>query len=139
MVTEAKDRPKTTDKPVEKPVAEVKPETAKTPDASQEKLEFIEAMMSDALDQIATMGKQIDILNQLYVTLAASKVVTKSAPKFGGNRAPVKVLDTKTDELYKSKSACGRACAGEYGLDATNSFVYYEMVAKDPDRFVEQA
>jgi len=44
--------------------------------------------------------------------------------------------DTKTGVVYKSKYAAGIAVAGEYGLDSTNTYVWYEIKKRDPDRFV---
>jgi hypothetical protein len=47
------------------------------------------------------------------------------------------VLDTKTNIRYKSKSAAGMAVAAEYGLDPTNTFIWYEVIKKDSTRFKE--
>jgi len=47
------------------------------------------------------------------------------------------VLDTKTGIQYKSKSAAGMTVAAEYGLDSTNTFIWYEVIKKDPNRFKE--
>ena len=47
------------------------------------------------------------------------------------------MLDTKTGISYESKSAAGRATAAEYGLDSTNTYIFYEIMKKDPTRFKE--
>lgn len=44
--------------------------------------------------------------------------------------------DTKTGVVYKSKSSAGMAVAAEYGLDPTETFIWYEVIKKAPDRFV---
>ena len=43
--------------------------------------------------------------------------------------------DTKTGQLYSSKSKAGRAVAEEYGLDTNDNFVWYQVVLKDGKRF----
>ena len=47
------------------------------------------------------------------------------------------VLDTKTNLQYRSKSAAGMTVAAEYGLDPTDTYVWYEIIKKDPKRFKE--
>jgi len=47
------------------------------------------------------------------------------------------VLDTKTGIQYKSKSSAGMSVAAEYGLDSTDTFIWYEVIKKDPTRFKE--
>lgn len=44
--------------------------------------------------------------------------------------------DTKTGKEYRSRTQAGRAVAHEYGLDGRNQFVYYQVVQKDPKRFI---
>ena len=44
-------------------------------------------------------------------------------------------IDTKTHIQYKSKSAAGMAVAAEYGLDPKDTYVWYEILKKDPTRF----
>jgi len=44
--------------------------------------------------------------------------------------------DTKTGILYKSKAAAGMAVASEYGLDPSETFIWYSVIQKDPTRFV---
>jgi hypothetical protein len=46
------------------------------------------------------------------------------------------VKDKKTGIEYKSKSAAGMAVAAEYGLNANDTYVWYEVIKKDPNRFV---
>jgi len=86
--------------------------------------------------------------NEIAATLAAGKVTVLSAPdvqekavEAGKKKARVKrvaqpVKDTKTGIKYDSKAKAGMAVAAEYGLDSKNHFVWYEVIKKDPDRFV---
>jgi len=53
-----------------------------------------------------------------------------------GRQAAQPVKDTKTGVVYKSKASAGMAVAAEYGLDSKNHFVWYEVIKKDPKRFV---
>lgn len=104
----------------------------------EERLVKVENLLLDTWSELQEMAKRIDAVNTLLVQLAASKSPTKGAPKFGNHREAVKVLDTETDELYNSKSACGKAVAASMGLDAKDNFVYYQMVKQAPERFQEQ-
>jgi hypothetical protein len=66
-------------------------------------------------------------------------VVAAKATENGKKRAHQKakpVRDTKTGVEYKSKSAAGMAVAAEYNMDPNNTFVWYEVIKKDPNRFV---
>jgi len=45
------------------------------------------------------------------------------------------VVDTRTGIKYGSKSSAGMAVAAEYGLDPTETYVWYEVLKKDPKRF----
>lgn len=47
------------------------------------------------------------------------------------------VKDTTTGITYKSKSSAGMAVAEEYGLDKNNTYIWYEIIKKDPKRFME--
>jgi hypothetical protein len=44
--------------------------------------------------------------------------------------------DTTTGIMYKSKAAAGMAVALEYGLDPSETFIWYEVIKKAPTRFV---
>jgi len=86
--------------------------------------------------------------NEIAATLAVGKVTVLSAPdvqekavEAGKKKAKVKrvaqpVKDTKTGITYGSKASAGMAVAGEYGLDSKNHFVWYEILKRDPERFV---
>ncbi len=86
--------------------------------------------------------------NEIAATLAAGKVTVLSAPdvkgkaveagkkKARGKRVAQPVKDTKTGITYGSKARAGMAVAAEYGFDPKNHFVWYEVIKKDPDRFV---
>lgn len=47
------------------------------------------------------------------------------------------VRDTKTGIDYPSKAKAGMAVAAEYGLDPSNTYIWYEIIRKDPTRFKE--
>ena len=61
---------------------------------------------------------------------------TVQAIKKRGRQAAQPVKDTKTGVVYKSKASAGMAVASEYGLDSKNHFIWYEVIKKDPKRFV---
>ena len=86
--------------------------------------------------------------NEIAASLAGQKVTEYSplgekskAVEAGKKKARVKrvaqpVKDTKTGVRYGSKASAGMAVAAEYGLDPKNHFIWYEVIKKDPDRFV---
>ncbi len=86
--------------------------------------------------------------NEIAATLAVGKVNVLSPPdvkekaveagkkKARGKRVAQPVKDTKTGITYGSKASAGMAVAAEYGLDPKNHFAWYEVIKKDPDRFV---
>ncbi len=61
---------------------------------------------------------------------------TVKSIKKKGRQAAQPVKDTKTGTVYASKARAGMAVAAEYGLDSKNHFVWYEVIKKDPKRFV---
>lgn len=73
------------------------------------------------------------------VTPASPVVKVEEAVETGRAAAARKaqpVKDTKTGKVYPSKSKAGMAVAAEYGLDPTETFIWYEVIKKDPKRFV---
>jgi len=86
--------------------------------------------------------------NEIAATLAGQKVTEVSTPEVkekavetGKKKAKVKkaaqpVKDTKTGVVYGSKAKAGMAVAAEYDLDSKNHFVWYDVIKKDPERFV---
>ncbi len=87
--------------------------------------------------------------NEIAATLAGQKVTEASTvvvkekavdagkKKARGKRVAQPVKDTKTGVTYGSKASAGMAVAAEYGFDPKNHFVWYEVIKKDPDRFVK--
>ena len=74
------------------------------------------------------------------ITQASSLAKTQAAVSEGKSRGRQKakpVKDTKTGITYHSKASAGMAVAAEYGLDPTNHFIWYAVIKKDPERFVE--
>lgn len=86
--------------------------------------------------------------NEIAATLAGQKVSETSslaekeeAVDAGKKKARVRKAaqpqkDTKTGIVYGSKAKAGMAVAAEYKLDPTDTFIWYEVIKKDPDRFV---
>lgn len=86
--------------------------------------------------------------NEIAATLAGQKItestptdVKEKAIETGQKRSKARRLaqpqkDTKTGIVYTSKAKAGMAVAAEYGLDATETFVWYAVIKKDPKRFV---
>ena len=86
--------------------------------------------------------------NEIAATLAGQKITETSTAdvkgkaveagkkKARGKRVAQPVKDTKTGIRYGSKASAGMAVAGEYGLDSKNHFIWYEVIKKDPTRFV---
>ncbi len=86
--------------------------------------------------------------NEIAATLAGQKITEASVPdvkakavesgkkKARGRRVAQPVKDTKTGVVYESKAKAGMAVAAEYGFDSKNHFVWYEVIKKDPERFV---
>ena len=67
----------------------------------------------------------------ITVLAAATREGTTKAKK---KAKPTK--DIKTGIVYRSKAAAGMAVAAEYGLDPTETFIYYEIMKRDPGRLV---
>jgi len=63
-----------------------------------------------------------------------AKAVAKGKLRGRSKAEPQK--DTKTGVIYRSKSAAGMAVAAEYGLDTTNTYIWYEIKKRDPNRFI---
>ena len=86
--------------------------------------------------------------NKIAATLAGQKVTEASAPavvekatetgkkRAKGRQTAKPQKDTKTGIVYSSKAKAGMAVATEYGLDPTETFVWYAVIKKDPTRFV---
>jgi hypothetical protein len=83
----------------------------------------------------AKAGDVVDAAHQS----SSSSTDTDDKPKkiLGGKRKAVAVADLKTGEVYPSKSKPGKALAAEFGLDPSDSFVWYKVVKKAPERFDE--
>ncbi len=86
--------------------------------------------------------------NEIAATLAGQQVTETSAPdakekavetgkkRARGRRVAQPQKDTTTGIVYSSKAKAGMAVAAEYGLDPTETFVWYEVIKKAPKRFV---
>lgn len=67
-------------------------------------------------------------------TIVEASAVATGTKKGRQKAKPQK--DTTTGVLYKSKAAAGMAVATEYGLNPTETFIWYEVIKKAPNRFV---
>lgn len=70
--------------------------------------------------------------------MPASVDVEEEAKKTGVSKARKKAKpqkDTKTGIVYRSKAAAGMSVAGEFNLDPTETFIWYQVIKADPDRF----
>ena len=86
--------------------------------------------------------------NEIAASLAGQKVTDTSAlgakekaietgqKRAKGKRTAQPQKDTKTGITYTSKAKAGMAVAAEYGLDPTETFIWYEVIKKAPKRFV---
>jgi len=84
--------------------------------------------------------------NEIAKALYEKRVTAQSAPKKiseavstgkrRGRQVAQPVKDTKTGIEYGSKARAGMAVAAEYGLDPMNHFIWYEVIKRDPKRFV---
>jgi len=71
---------------------------------------------------------------QVAPTHVEAQVVTVGTKK--GRQKAKPQRDTTTGIVYRSKAAAGMAVAAEYGLNPTETFIWYEVIKKAPDRFV---
>lgn len=96
----------------------------------------VEARLDDLESAIKTM---LDMLEDVTKKIAEvdKKAVKKSSGLFGGKRTKTAIKDTKTGTVYASKAQMGKRVAAEFGLDPGNNFVYYQIITKAPDRFVD--
>lgn len=104
-------------------------EKVKTP---EERLTAIEDAIVTLLDMVESQSKKIAEVDK--------KAVKKSTGLFGGKRTKTAIKDTKTGNIYPSKARLGKELAGKgdfEGLDPGNNFVYYQIIAKAPERFVD--
>lgn len=81
---------------------------------------------------LATYG----VNKQAVVIQPATATKATAAGKKRAHQKAKPVRDTRTGIEYKSKSAAGMAVAAEYNMDPNNTYVWYEIIMKDPDRFV---
>ncbi len=94
--------------------------------------------------EIARSLAKLPVEQQPVVAKAVSEPTVAQAPKVEataqaikkkGRQAAQPVKDTKTGIVYPSKSKAGMAVAAEYNLPIS-TFVWYEVIKKDPKRFV---
>ena len=96
------------------------------------RVDGIEEALKTILDLIEDQGKKLAEVDK--------KAVKKSAGLFGGKRTKTAIRDTTTGKVYASKAQLGKQLAGTEDfkdLDPGNNFVYYQIIAKAPERFVD--
>jgi len=71
----------------------------------------------------------------LVTSSASEKKVVANKVKKVGAAARTPCIDTKTGIQYKSHYAAGKATAAEYGLDPTDTRVWFAIIKRDPTRF----
>ena len=81
----------------------------------------------------ALAGQKATEITSSALTDAAVSTGKKRA---GGKKTGQPQKDTKTGTTYTSKAKAGMAVAAEYGLDPTETFIWYAVIKKDPKRFV---
>lgn len=92
----------------------------------------IDQLEDNLLELIDVMEKLSGRMDKLEKT-----AVKKATGLFGGKRGRVAIKDTQTGVVYISKSAVGKALAGEADTDPLDHFAWYKLQAKFPERFVE--
>lgn len=101
-------------------------EGQKTP---EERIGALEDIAGTILDMLEKLTKKVEDVDK--------RAVKKSAGLFGGKRTKTAIKDTQTGVVYASKAQMGKKLAAEFGLDPGNNFVYYQIILKAPDRFVD--
>jgi len=101
----------------------VEPEKPKT------KLDALEETVGELIDTVQGIAERMDKLEK--------STVKKKAGLFGGKRERTPIKDTKTNVVYVSKAAVGKALADEADTAPDDHFAWYKLQAKFPDRFVD--
>jgi len=106
--------------------------------SSQEKLTATQMLEA----QVNTLAQTVNTLTDANLELAAKvedlekRLKSLGNPRKGRGRSSAQpVRDKVTNLIYGSKAKAGMAVASEYGLDPENSWVWYEVIRKDPARF----
>ena len=91
----------------------------------------------EALEEtVLQMAEKVEELSKGLTGLSKTSV-KKNKGLFGGKRERIAIKDTKTDKIYVSKAAVGKALASEADTTPEDHFAWYKLYAKFPDRFVE--
>ena len=93
------------------------------------KIDQLEDSLLELIDVMEKLSGRMDKLEKT--------AVKKAAGLFGGKRGRVAIKDTATGVIYISKSAVGKALAGEADSDPLDHFAWYKLQAKFPERFIE--
>lgn len=90
-------------------------------------------------ETLAARGVRPEGFQRTLATPAGTYVAQQAEKKKRVKMRAKPVLDTKTNIQYKSKASAGMAVAAEYGLDPTDTWVWYGVIKADPSRFKEIA
>lgn len=93
------------------------------------KIQVIEETVLAMIDTMEDISKRLAGLEKTSVK--------KSTQRLGAKHERTAVKDTKTNIVYPSKFAAGKALAAEFGLDPLNNFAYYQIIKAAPDRLAE--
>jgi len=91
----------------------------------------------ELLQQRLTIAEARLFAVEEFIAKGGPAVAGKPKAKFGGKRGATPTKDTQTGLLYESKSAVGKALAAENELDPDDHYVWYELIKKFPERFVD--
>jgi len=93
------------------------------------KIDLLEDSQLELIDIMEKLSARMDKLEKT--------AVKKATGLFGGKRGRVAIKDTQTNVVYISKSAVGKALAGEADTEPLDHFAWYKLQAKFPERFIE--
>lgn len=101
----------------------------KEPKKEKSRMDILEETVTRLIDLVEGMAKKVDELEKT--------TGKKKGGLFGGKRERMAIKDTTTGAIYPSKASCAKAVAASVGEDPGDSFAWYKIIAKEPERFVE--
>lgn len=100
------------------------------PKTTEERVEALEEAVTTVLDMLEQISKKMGDLDK--------RTVKKATGLFGGKRTKTAIKDTTTGKIYPSKAATGKELFKEVeNGDPADHFLWYKLIAKFPDRFVD--
>ena len=99
-------------------------------DKTPNRMEACEEAIGKLIGIVEELSKKIDELEK--------STLKKSKGLFGGKREKVAIKDTKTGTIYPSKASVGKNLYDEIeGGDPGDHFMWYKLISKFPERFVD--